>query len=238
MSASGWGGVIIAVILVFLFSAVYYGVMPRAGSDIYGWAKKNIPTLFRKKVKSESGENATETLGESQEAGKPDWSKKKASWEFIKWVLIFPVLMFCIQIPELFLRPVLWNTMEALIYGFIACINIYSLLVIHAFELLMPDGKNKIWGKHGKRRRRTKQLMVIGAIVLTMIMLSDSLRERSIYKRIAQDYCLTDLPGFIDKWLVSNRSGVPISEVDERQLREIMRSPLVSVHMSSGSCKE
>lgn len=238
MRASGPVGVIIAVILALLISAILLGVMPSAGSDFYKWAKIAIPTLFRKKVKSESGENVTETLGENQDAGRAEWSKKKASWELIKWVLIFSILMFCIQIPELFLRPVLWNTVEALIYGSIALINFFHLLVVPTFVLLLPNGKNQFWGEHGKRRRRTKQFMVIGAIVFSMIMYSDSVSERTIYKRIAQDYCLTDLPAFIDRWLFSNRIGVPISEVDERQLRERMRSPLVSVHMSSGSCKE
>ena len=199
-----------------------------AGVDFYDWVKKAAKG-FRKQKEEEISEDP---------AAYSDWSKRKSLYEFFKWIVIFPTIMIGIQLPQIFLRPVLWNTIEVILYAYIAIINIFSCVSIFTFEQILPGGKTTIRGENSNRRKATKQLMTYGAIVISTIMCVYSLQERSIHLKIAKAYCLLDLPSPMDRWIASLNSGLSVHKIDDRQLRERMRDPVTKRYMTSGACKE
>ena len=231
-----WQAFVALIMLVIIF-AFAKRIGSEAGSDVYKYLKGIIGHWKQEKG---SDTDFSEESNEAFEEGEieQDWSKRRAFREVLLWCVLFSLLMVLVRIPELFLRPVLWKTMESIIYMYIAVSNIIGLILISMLERLNLFGLKDFVGHYPKRRKSAKSIMAISAAALTLYLTFDSLSERRIYATIATEYCLTDLPSGLDRWFLSRRTGESIQLLDERVLRARMRSLPARDYVSAESCRE
>lgn len=214
----------VAIILLLLVAPFVREFMKRAGADSYDWV--------RKAVSSNNKDENERDIDQEQ-----DWDTKRIILVWVQWVIIMLIFVIFMKLPELFMPPVVWYSMEILMFIYLACMNAYHWAVLDTFERFRPNGREVIWGKYGIRRRATKMRMMKINILFLLILILMTLGERNVTRTIANNYCLSDLPSTLDKFVHSFRAGVPIKEISEEQLRNIMRTSEANEQVEEGLCK-
>lgn len=196
--------------------------MRRAGADSYKWVRRAVR-------KDPAHEDA---VGDEE-----DWSRRQVVLTWIQWPIVMFLVIMIVKLPELFMPPVLWHTMEALFFAYIGCTNLYHWFVIDTFERTVPDGRKIIWGKYYSRKRSTKRCLMVSSIVLYATVTAMSLGDRNVYRELARNYCLSDLPSGYSKYIFSFTRDIPLSEVSDEQLRDMMRNAEANEQVKDGLCK-
>ena len=118
--------------LVTLFMLLVLGyvvliIIKRATNDLYNEVSSRIRKWWKKREAISTSDS--ELIG-VEEAFAEDWSKSKAAVEIAKWSVGVILLLAAINVFGIFMRPVLWTSVEYIIYGAIAIINFISLLFL------------------------------------------------------------------------------------------------------------
>ena len=196
--------------------------MKRAGSDSYEWVRRAV---------------RRDQALEDEVGNEEDWSKKQVVLTWIKWPIAMIVVVIIVKLPELFMPPVLWHTMEALFFAYVGLTNLYHWFVIDTFERTVPDGRKIIWGKYDSRKRSTKRRMLISTIVLYVILTAMTLGERNVYRELARNYCLSDLPSNYSRYIFSFTRNISVNEISDEELRDLMRNAEANEQVRDGFCK-
>ena len=196
--------------------------MRRAGADSYEWVRRAV---------------RRDQAHEDEVGDEEDWSRRRIVFTWIQWPITMFLVVMIVKLPELFMPPVLWHTMEALFFAYIGCTNLYHWFVIDTFERTVPDGRKIIWGKYDSRKRLTKRRLMISTIVLCAIVTAMTLGERNVYRGLAKNYCLSDLPSGYSRYIFAFTSDIPVSEISDEQLRDMMRNAEANEQVKDGLCK-
>ena len=195
--------------------------MRRAGADSYEW------------VRRAARENQTQR---DEPADDEDWSRRQVVLTWLGWSLGMMFVVMIVKLPELFMPPVMWYTMETLFFAYIGCINAYHWFVIDTFERTVPEGRKIIWGKNESRKRTSKTYLMLSNIVLSVVLTTGTLGERNVYRELARNYCLSDLPSEYSKYIYSFMRDIPASEISDELLRDMMRNAEANEQVKDGFC--
>ena len=214
-----------AILFLVLLVVVpfFNGFMRKAGADSYDWVRRAVS-------------KSRQIQKEPDVAEEQDWTTKTVLTIWVQWVIGMPLLIGFIRLPELLMPLVLWYSMEILLFMYIGGRNVYHWVMIDSFERFIPNGREAIWGTHGTRKRKTKRQMMIVNVVLSVVLILMTLGERDVARRIASNYCLSDVPSLVDKFVYSFRTGTPIEEIGEEQLRDMLRSTEANEQVAEGAC--
>ena len=211
-----------ALILLFLIGPFLNGFMRRAGADSYEWVRRAV---------------RRDQPHENEAGNKEDWSKKQVVLTWIQWPIAMTILVAIVKLPELFMPPLVWHTMEAVSFAYLGLTNLYHWVVIDTFERSVPNGREIIWGKYYSRKRSTKRRLMISTIVLCLVLTIMTLGERSVDQTLARNFCLSDLPNELHRYVFSFRRDIPANEISDEQLRDMMRSAEANEQVKGGFCK-
>ena len=78
---------------------------------------------------------------------------------------------------------------------------------------------------------------MIANIVFCSVFIIMTLSERNVYQSLASNYCLRDLPSAYDRYIYSFTRNIPIDEISDQVLRDMMRSEEANEQVRDGFCK-
>lgn len=212
--------------LVFIVAIITFVrvVTAKLGADTYEWAKRAVrrdPDAEKKEIVSAGG----------------DWDTRKIVSMWLQWPLAMAFVVVLARLPGLFMPPVMWHFMEALIYGYILWRNLEHWTSIDLFERLHPNGRTLIWGENSNRRRATKRRMMRVNMVFFVVLLFLTVGEMRADRTVAEKYCLSDLPAKYHKLIHSYVRRVPLDHITDEQMRDLLRSERANALVKEGLCK-
>ena len=205
----------------------------RATNDLYDGISSRIRKWWKMR---EAISTSDPELTEGEEANAEDWSKSKATVEIAKWVVGVILILAAIDAFGIFMRPVLWTSVEYFIYGAIAFINLLSLLFLGLLSFFYSAYTGESLGVGKTIRSRSNLFKGIFLIVISFQFFVESTGDLSVYKKLASQYCLTDLPGMYDRFKASRILGISMDELEDQQVRTIMRDLHTEDLIASGQC--
>ncbi|MXY90097.1 MAG: hypothetical protein F4Y89_06090 [Gammaproteobacteria bacterium] len=221
---------LVLTVIAVVLTIVVINFVNLGSKDVYDVVKTKLRKEFsRKEATAESNGSTITDYAE-------DWSKNRAALELLKWFIGLCILFIIIKLPYTFMRPVFWNTAEILLYYYVLAMNLFAIITLGIMKYLFPNFAKEVLASYGSRKNKVKTLMSYAIIGFLVILLTEAMNDRYIYKSLAQQYCLSDMPGLTDRYIASLRLGIPVSEVLDEQVRDSMRNPLAEELISSETC--
>lgn len=226
--------------LVMLFIILVLGIaitvlIKRFTNDLYSGVSAKLSKRWKNRQANQLTE-IKETEGETDD--EEDWSKRKAILSVAIWSFWLITMVAVIEMIGMFMRPVFWSSVKYMIFAVIMVLNISTLIGLGtlSFFYSATTGKSLGVGKTIKSKSNLVKGMLIIAISFQFSI--EAIGDLKVYRKLASQYCLSDLPGFHDKFIASRIQGVSIDEVDDKDVRALIRAPAVEKLIDSGTCLE
>ena len=200
---AGW---IVAGVLA-VAAAMILGAAGQVGRKVTDWAWSRMTDWRKDQQDAESDDNG-------------DWSPAKVVGKFVEYF----VTMFGFIVVMEVLAPILVGTSR----GAYLRLVVWGVLAFRVIgEWTWWDSWRKIVGLTDaqkellqKRRIRTKMLVTSVTGVIAGMFFLGALGDLRIANRLAQERCVSTLPGLVDNYISAERLGKEISELtDEDKLR-------------------
>ena len=228
----------ISLVMIFIIMGLGIAItvlIKRFTNDLYSGVSAKLRQWWNTRQANQLTE-IKETEGDADY--EEDWSKSKAVLSVAIWSFWLITMVAVIEMLGMFMRPVFWSSTKYMIYAVIMALNISSLIGLGtlSFFYSATTGKSLGVGKTIKSKSNLVKGMLIIAISFQFFV--DASGDLKVYRKLASQYCLSDLPGFHDKFIASRIQGVPIDEVDDKDVRALIRAPAVEKLIDSGTCLE
>ena len=221
------------ILVILALSTAIFVLIRRLTNDLYSGVSAKLSKWWNSRQ-----ENPPAEIKEIEEETdhEEDWSKSKAVLSVTTWFLCLIIMVATIEMIGMFMRPVFWSSVKYFIYAGIMALNLLFLVGLGtlSFFYSATTGKSLGVGKTVKSKSNIIKGTLIIAISFQFCV--EAVGDLNVYKKLASQYCLADLPGFHDKFIVSRMQGVSIDDLDDKDVRAFIRDPIAEKLIASGAC--
>ena len=201
--------------ILTICTAVVLGGASEAGKRIVG-------TIWEKWRRQQ---NRSVTHREAVATEDDDWSRGQALVNTLAYVLAFTTIMVFAEFSfAVLLGPTRGAYMRLAVYGYVAVRMLNDLIWVDSIKKILGHVEG-IQELQKKRRVRVKGTIAICTCMVAGMLFLNALEDLRIGKQIAREKCVSNLPGFIDKYFAARQLGKNIEELKEEEILQTMISP-------------